>query len=88
LYNAEEAEPHDIATMPLAKKLALSALTSLIAKPAWDRLVGRSTVNYKGHVPLAGWENAVAAVGSGVVGLADTKRGGESGGGVGGSRLV
>ncbi|KAJ9124174.1 hypothetical protein QFC22_000971 [Naganishia vaughanmartiniae] len=61
--------------MPLAKKIALSALTSLVAKPAWERLVGRSAVNYKGHVPLAGWENAIAAVGSGVVGLADARRG-------------
>jgi hypothetical protein len=37
----------------------------------------RSTVNYPGHIPLSSLENALLVVGSAVVGVLDTRRGGE-----------
>ena len=48
------------------------------ARPAWGRLTDRSSKNYEGHVPLNWFENAFLAAGSGVIGVADTSRGGES----------
>lgn len=49
------------------------------ARPMWGRLTDRSSKNYEGHVPLNWFENAFLAAGSGVIGVADTSRGGESG---------
>ncbi|KAI5455039.1 Ubiquinone biosynthesis protein [Naganishia albida] len=59
----------------LARPLALSALTTIAARPVLDRLTRKSSVNYPGHVPLNSLENAFLAVGSGVVGVSDTRRG-------------
>jgi hypothetical protein len=47
------------------------------AKPVWSRLTDRSSKNYEGHIPLNWFENAFLAAGSGVIGVADTSRGGE-----------
>lgn len=47
------------------------------ARPIWDRLADKSTPNYQGHIPLNTFENAFLAVGSGIIGVSDTKRGGE-----------
>lgn len=47
------------------------------ARPALARLTEKSESNYKGHLPLNWFENAFLAGGSAVIGVADTKRGGE-----------
>jgi len=47
------------------------------AKPVLSRLTQRSSKNYEGHIPLNWLENAFLAGGSGVIGVADTSRGGE-----------
>jgi hypothetical protein len=47
------------------------------AKPMLGRLTERSSKNYDGHIPLNWFENAFLAGGSGVIGVADTSRGGE-----------
>lgn len=62
----------------LARPLAISAVTTAVARPVLDRLTRKSTVNYPGHIPLNSLENAFLAAGSGVVGVSDTRRGGES----------
>lgn len=69
--------PLPIALTSLARPLAISALTTAVARPVLDRLTRKATVNYPGHVPLNSLENAFLAVGSGVVGVSDTRRGGE-----------
>lgn len=61
----------------LVRPLAISAITTAAARPILDRLTRKSTINYPGHVPLNSLENAFLAVGSGVVGVSDTRRGGE-----------
>jgi len=47
------------------------------AKPIFGRLTERSSKNYEGHIPLNWFENAFLAGGSGVIGVADTSRGGK-----------
>ena len=45
--------------------------------PIFGRLTERSSKNYEGHIPLNWFENAFLAGGSGVIGVADTSRGGK-----------
>jgi hypothetical protein len=59
---------------------ALRAIGSCLAGPSRARASystsGSSSINYPGHIPLSWAQNAVLAVGSGVVGVLDTSRGG------------
>jgi ubiquinone biosynthesis protein COQ4 len=55
-----------------------TAVTALrYTSPVWTRISERSSKNYDGHVPLNWFENTFLAAGSGVIGVADTKRGGQ-----------
>jgi hypothetical protein len=61
-----------------AGRLSAAATALQLAAPVLKKATqARSTVNYPGHIPLSTFENAFLVVGSAVVGVMDTKRGGE-----------
>lgn len=69
-------------TASIAGRLTSTATKAVTAYSAlsgvYDHLTSKSTKNYPGHIPLSRFENAFLAVGSATVGIADTRRGGES----------
>lgn len=67
----------------LIRLTAMRPTSSMLLKPLAAFSTSRSTMrsqtpNYEGHVPLSSAQNALLAVGSGIMGVLDTTRGGES----------